>query len=357
MERTLHPMNLLLMMATSIAIPGKAASLEADGRLRVEGASWKETRVFVVPAIGNPYELQLSDTRFTIMLPLQDEYLLSFEREGCPTKQIIVNANVPARMSGQQFTFPFLVTLSYLPEEDRFEYDGPVGFVRYDAAKADFTHSTQYNVKRGKHMIERLEHLRQGPLAAPGVNASTLAAAATSSGTAVSGPAPTEDPIDVPPAEVVNVVPAIPLVERATLERLELRTPPMVVRHLPRDPLGTGDGTFLGTSIAAEEHKVSTADLPKKVDASPVLRAVQHKPRPLVSPPCSCEAQETIIESRRVTYIARAMRDGVCRELRKVVHGYGGVFYFEDARSITARDHEQAISSLATLEVVPVAHR
>ena len=56
-----------------------------------------------------------------------------------------------------------------------------------------------------------------------------------------------------------------------------------------------------------------------------------------------CNEQEMIVEQRRVTYINRASREGSCTELRKVVHAYGAVFYFQDGSSITEWMYQQGM--------------
>lgn len=334
-----------LFLSAAVANTAHATYLEADGRLRVEGASWKDTRVYVVPAFGKPYELELKDTRFTIPLPLQEEYLLSFEHPDCPTKQIVINAHVPEFMSAQGFDFPFLVTLSYLPEEDRFQYEGPVGFVRYSPPTADFIYSTQYNIIRPRKMLERLDDLRQAP-AAPLAPAPILTASGAAGKRSAAGPKGEEVMLERAQLTEISAPPPLPPVVREELDRLAVRPPERLGRKLAYEPVRMNDVTSIGSPIVHVERSAPHAvAVEKKTIAPPTARPVRVVSVSTPQLGTACDEEEALVEPRRVTYIKRISQDGICTELRKVVHAYGGVFFFRNGVSITQRDHEQAIGA------------
>ena len=61
-------------------------------------------------------------------------------------------------------------------------------------------------------------------------------------------------------------------------------------------------------------------------------------------------SEEVIAEPRRTTHIVRFVQStGTVHEYRKVVHVYGGIYYFQDGISITGRAFEEATSDVATV--------
>jgi hypothetical protein len=343
MDLIVRSFSLYLVVIVWAVGPLHAGSVHADGLLRVEGATWQGTRVFIVPATGQAYEFELTSARFTLLLAQNERYMLSFERAGCPTKQVLFDTHIPDGAPSGDLTFPFQVTLTHLPESERFEYEGPVGFVRYSVAAADLVFTTQYRLKQQENMTERLDVLR---LVAPHSEAPQ--------GTPVSSASFIETPLVAVRAEpvlaAVTPVPLAPiataLVERVTVERIAVRGP------------GFSQGTLTFAPIHVEPASLGMLPEREVPSVEPILALEQVAPStskptvPLVdihvdradAPPL-CTHYEVVIESRRVTYITRPKLESGCTELRKVVHAYGAVFYFHDRSSITERMYETALAA------------
>src|SRR5436189_56048 len=55
------------------------------------------------------------------------------------------------------FDFPFQVTLEPRPDGQRFEYAGPVGYIRYYPERKDFGYDTDYSRKADPILAKRME--------------------------------------------------------------------------------------------------------------------------------------------------------------------------------------------------------
>jgi len=323
-----------LLLAATGATVSAAEHVKADGVLRVQGNSWTETRVFVVSNNNDGYEFELNSEKFSMELGLNESYMVSFENPGCPTKQIIFDTNVPERTATREFSFPFQVTLTQMPADAQFEYAGPVGFVQYTKDEADFTYTTDYNVKDQERMMERLELLRN----AGGVrNAPKPSVASAAVIAAVLHTAPA-------PAPVAAIAPvAAPAVVRESLDMMAVRTTGATATTLGAVPAFRGYGNAMGTSIAIERPSVTPATtISKKVQPAVAAKV---RVRTVIAPaqPANCNESETITEGSRIVRITRTVQNGQCTELRKVSHSYGGVFFFQDGVSITDREYTSAI--------------
>lgn len=340
-----------LSLLTALALPSMAATgtLHADGILVVKGAELNGTTITVVPHSAPAYQLPAGTKRFTLSLPVDDYYLVSFTREGCPTKEIYFDATVPAEHVQNDFDFPFMVTLEHLPAERMFSYEGPVGFVRYLHGIEDFGYETQYIVKMQEHLKERMDAVQS-----TGVDPKPASVAYTAM--VVDRPMDGGEPIvraatpelgtvapnvhDVPALvhRVVRPEDDEPVVHYMEPEASVLKEEPVaeVVEELP---------------LPAPAELVVEEPQPLEVEEVPVMNEVPTEVEepvnvPVAITPVWTREEETIIEKRMVVKIVRFTRnDGVKEEFRRVAHAYGQVFFFQDARSITERDY---LGSIAT---------
>jgi hypothetical protein len=75
------------------------------------------------------------------------------------TKQIYFDTSVPVERHASTMEFPFKVTLNPEGRDGVFAYAGPVGIVRYIAAIDDFGYETDYTLKAGAPMVDRIVQL------------------------------------------------------------------------------------------------------------------------------------------------------------------------------------------------------
>ncbi len=162
MERILSyvPIALAALLFSPNVI-AERGTVRADGLFIVQGAGLDRAIVRVIPSNANAYSLPMGTERFVLDLPVNDTYLVSFERPGCPTKEIYFDTSVPVERHTEDFEFRFKVTLEHMEEQRLFSYDGPVGFVRYMHGLKDFGYETKYVMKVNKDLKDRMEEYKE----------------------------------------------------------------------------------------------------------------------------------------------------------------------------------------------------
>lgn len=306
----------VLMLGEGIAHAGEAVSgLRIDGIVRVKKVSPASARVIVVPNEGEVRTITEALSHFTLTLDLQTNYLLSFECNGCVTKQLLFDTHVPAGRAA--YEFPFQVTLEPPPTDAPFAYAGPVGLIRYDPAIADFGYDTDYKIARDEVLTKRLEQVRARSEAAPVPDLQPLpappAAAApvpsASEVTTFMPPAPEKPDVDAPRGPFEELAPTrsevAPLVHPTGERPPPPPVPPAPVRMPPAPPA------------------------PKPVEA------IEEVPRPAAVLEHDGRTEEVIPEKLRVTTIVRIRAEGRITEYRRVAQYYGGVVYFKDGVACT----------------------
>jgi len=350
-----HSRSLAFIALASLALSGFAARgvLQADGILRVKGVDPSTTSITVVPGGAASYTLPGGTSRFVLLLPLDDVYLISVSGEGCPTKEIYFDARVPSEMHAQDFTFPFMVTLEHLTPERMFVYAGPVGFVSYLHPLKDFGYQTQYAVHVDERLKLRMEAMRatgsdpqlfQPAMTARVVdlprgeyNSSSLESADAEYGSTA--------PLTSSFAHRVHVVEAI----AAPAADTALAAPALLPTIKPIEALAPS----LETTQAAPMWDAPTDG--ERV--LPYARSKDNALAPIVSALIVVSwlperTEELITEARMITRIVRftTPSDGII-EFRKVTHAFGAVYYFLGVRSITERAFDEATAPTAVSEL------
>ena len=349
--------TLALAATTGFAARGV---LQADGVLRVKGADLSTTSITVVPNGAPSYSLPIGTKHFTLLLPLDDVYLISVAAVGCPTKEIYLDTRVPVEMHATDFQFPFMVTLEHMAPELMFVYAGPVGFVRYLHPLKDFGYETQYVAQVDESLKLRMETVRatgvdpriSAPMLPARVVDRARGAYSTSSELQTEAGPGTIAPVvsDVAPMfHLVNAV-ALPvplLPEDPTLE-------PSGTRVVVIGPTDVPLPSLLLTGLTSERDE----ELLPVLEPSPILvpaggSPITRKATTLPSGSTNVElrpslrTEELITAARSLTRIVRfsTPSDGVV-EFRKVTHAFGAVYYFQGNRSITERAFEEATAPL-----------
>lgn len=316
-------------MAMSALLFG-SAQLHLDGILIVNGLPLEGSRVIMIAKDGEAQVLTEGLSHFTLRLDLQKDYLVSFERPGCVSKQLRFNTNVPAEnLSPDGFRFPFQVTLEPAPEGQRMEYAGPVGYIHFDGKLNDFSYSTDYRMLKDDFLAKELE-LIQTKLMSEVPSASPVAPhPAHDAGLTASMRKPVM-------AEAIKPVRAQDMVAPVVS-----RTPPMV-------------------------HVLATATAPSPVSLNDIEPGTPHTAHPLslaLSEPARTEAvvmkrlaepldveavpvveKEVQVDSLRVTTIIRLHRGMTTDEYRRVVSYYGGTTYFCNGYACSADTFQRGVN-------------
>ncbi len=298
-------------------------ALYIDGKMRTEGIPFEGVQVAVerdgilVQTLSGPVG------RLQLKLDLQWVYVLTFEREGCLSKQLLFDTHVPFDgLDAGPFNFPFKVTLEANDMGEEFHYAQPVGFIRYFRDKRDFAYDTDYTLGRDplakmeeySHRVSRLTTAPDPTTSASLVitNVAVPAPSAPEASNVSANPAPAEE---IVVALAINEVapPVAPLLQR---KRALLSTPdPVLV------PVAFVRPAPVHAPVAAESF--APAAKPKPV----VTRIVRIPPPEKVVLP-EGRMEELVVEPTYIAKIVRITNDGRTREFRRIVHKYGDVNFF-----------------------------
>jgi len=348
---------LALTLLVSAGVCAERGALKADGIIRVKGADVFGTTVTVVPGNAASYSLFVDARHITLDLPLDDVYLVSVRREGCPTKEVYFDTRVPVEMHASTFDFPFQITLERLSAERMFAYAAPVGFVRYAHTLKDFSYETQYVIRVEEELKQRMKEIQEtgvdpkmiGEVAQARVVDRPRGEYSASLGSSVEESNGTLAPNVREVPRLVHVLsastPTAPAEPRAEegVQRLFPVPVEVATAELPiRVPVRVALAPITTTTRAVAQQaapKMNTAMVPSQSEVRVVPSASNttfHKP---------ARTEELITEPRRVTRIVRfTAPTGAVQEYRMVRHAFGGVYYFQDSRSITERDFAQGVA-------------
>lgn len=337
----MHPLR-SVSFSCIVVIAGSlcAEVLHTDGIIRVRNGNWRNARITVVPEFSEPFEIDLTSSKFELDLPLYSTYLLRAEHTGCSTKEVIFDCTVPPHFGQTHFTFPFQIDLEVESSDTIYPYAGPVGLVTFDEGLADFTYVTDYTRIHGVATLSAL-HARMPdsrldqPFADPAMERS-LGNGSTSD-VEISG----ADPLGVSP-QVVDIA---SMEEQAMLAETLWDEP---VRKPAGGP-STPDVTLANPT--AEEKKTvpaanaSSGSTPAAVVVKSAARKVRIVNTPVEVEEGPCGTRTFREEPRCLVWIHRVPSAEGCTEFRKVVHAYGGVFYFHEGRSVTEEVYRTLLSA------------
>ena len=380
---TLLPILLGALGMAPSALHASRGMLNADGILVVKSADISSARITIVPQNAAAYGLEVGTKRFTLRLPVNDTYLVSFVREGCPTKEVYFDTRVPVEFTTRDFAFPFQVTLEHVSPERMFAYEGPVGFVRYQHPLTDFGYEAQYVVKVEDELHERMKEMEVTGTDPKVMSAlSAMVVDVSRDGTERVERTATPSLEELNTAPIVSEVPKLvhtvsapgasePEVVYATDEEPMMAQPEPLVEEAP---------VVVEAIVSVPAFSAPVASAPPAVKAAPSIPRTRALPvaaaKPMVNPEPTNEVsaevsasmqaasmvkhreEEVLVDRRMVTRVVRFVRaDGVVTdELRKVTHAYGAVFYFHNEQSITERAFreltaaEDVASSLSVFE-------
>ena len=280
---------LVMLLALPVVCTDVRNALFIDGQVRASGVPLDGTRVIIERDGVQINVLTGNVARVDLRLDLGHVYLLSFEREGCMTKELLFDTNVPEEsLALAPFTFPFKVTLEKRDLDATFRYAKPVGYIRYHETKKDFDFDTDHALHR-----DRLVRSKR----------------AQASSVRNLEPVGTGSVVSDGPSTVHDAAKAAPEPNAIT----STREPP-----LPDQ---------MAVSWSAGQH----------VD-SPTLRVRQAvAPGPgqdLALPPTpDGRTDELIVEPTYVARVVRITHMGRTREYRRVAHRFGETHYFLDGSS------------------------
>lgn len=309
----------------SLSVLTWGAGLNLDGIMMVKGMSMTGARVIILGPDRSPRVLTEDLAHFTLRLELNTEYLLSFEREGCVSKQLQFNTSVPVGYPvGEGFYFPFQVTLEPLPKGQHFAYAGPVGSIHFDKYINAFGYDTDYRAAKDEVLTKRLELARTeiDQKATGDMVPAAVAVFGRSEGTAAMAPA-------VTPVTAYEVI--APTVSRTAPMVHVLETPEQGKKVVP---------SYTETlHVALEELRPSRP--------GPELLALGTTPEEnkMQSPAAMPTYRWKDVKADRLHVITTIKTQEEEREVeyRRVVSYFGGVTYFRNGQPCSQVIYQQGI--------------
>lgn len=338
------------VLAWSCAISTVTAdrgTLHADGVLSVKGAREGRARVTVMPMDKPAYMLPQGLSRFVLDLELDNTFLITFEQEGCVTKELYFDTTVPVEQHTAEFSFPFKVTLEDHGHAGAFTYAGPVGFIRYHAEITDFGYETDYTIKVDDSFHQRMAVLKSTGTDPKLAIAMPLAAKVVTTSYHRPGEAAPEPEVSIGEGTLAPIKSEVPrLVHRtggdATAFSVVADAPapaPVVVEVI--EPVAVNIVPVIEEPVLAiptPKIEPVRAAPPEVIEASvpAVVPVVVDRPAvtPVV-PGLGAREEQLIVERNRVITIVRIIHpDGHATEYRRVQHRYGAIFFFKDGLSV-----------------------
>ena len=144
-SNSLRPLVLLVSLVSVLGVFAQNG-FTIYGKMRVDGGSVDGCRV-VVYRNGEKVRTVTEDLRkFSMPLDLNQNYILSFEKDGFVTKKLSFDTHAPAE-AVQKGLMPFDFVVSLFKQYDGVNtvvFNQPVGVIRYSEALGDFDYDTDY---------------------------------------------------------------------------------------------------------------------------------------------------------------------------------------------------------------------
>jgi hypothetical protein len=342
----LRPLVLILAMAGVLGAFAQNG-FTIYGKLRVDGGSVDGCRV-VVYRNGVKVHTVTDDLRkFSMPLDLNQNYILSFEKDGFVTKKLSFDTHAPASaVQGGLLPFDFVVSLFK-------QYDGvntvvfnqPVGMIRYSAELGDFDYDTDYTksiqsalkevedavAKKkaeehdngGKAEKAKAEAARQQAQQAAEAERTAQAKAKADAEAAkqLAAKAKQEAEAKVTADAVRKSPPKPPVQPRPAPAKRETR--PTVSAEVNR---GSDQRNVAIPGNGVETSHVETANVHMGIEPRPKFASTSATP---------VRHKELIVEPNQVVVVVRVEEPQHTVEYKKVVRKYGGTYYFKDGISCT----------------------
>ncbi|HMQ76343.1 MAG TPA: carboxypeptidase-like regulatory domain-containing protein [Flavobacteriales bacterium] len=374
------------VLLTSMAFAQRAFTI--TGRVKVEGGGLENTKVVVYKNGEKDRVLTSGLGKFNLDLTLNANYVLSFEKDGFVTKKLVFDTKVPADAAANGFS-PFEFAVSLFKQYDDINivvFNQPVGMIRYEASVDDFDYDTDYTKsiqsqlqtvmeqveqKQAEEQQQAKEQEKQAAEAAKAkaqaeveakkaadaakkeeakrkaaeeAEAERLAAAERKAEEERKAAEARKAEEDRKAAAAAAKSAPPPQPAAAVVSREEPPPPPPMPRvtrnRLAARVVEGEDGRRTQDPVAGDE--------PSPVRPAQAQQGSEDRPEEPVILAEVVREEELIVEPNKVMTVIRLEREGVSTEFKRIVHKWGGVFYFKNGDSCTREVYES--EALATAE-------
>lgn len=344
---------LLLAVLTSALVAQEKFTI--NGRLKVESGSLAGSRL-VVYKNGEKHRVISTDlNRFSLDLDLNENYLLSFEKDGFVTKKLSFKTTVPAGSKALGYT-PFDFVVSLFKQYDGVNivvFNQPVGLIRYDRTIGDFDYDTDYTksiqsaldaaqaevIQKQKEEARKEEEARKqreqerkasAKAETKAAKEAAQQAKAQARQEALEAKAVVEEPRPVAPPEP-EPEPVAPS-PRTPRPKPPVYSAGRTVASVPKPVEGSDMRRALAPVMGHEPSPIQPATPRMAEEARPLEEAVTE---PVV------RHKDVIVQPHEVVTVIRVEQGDRMTEYRRVARKYSGVFYFKNGKSCSQLIYEQ----------------
>ncbi len=377
MIRTFHALILLVLASAAIA----QGRFTINGRLKIENGDLNGARVVVYKNGQKERVLTADLSKFSLDLELNENYILSFEKQGSVSKKLSFNTRVPPEAAVRTFT-PFDFSVSLFKQYDDLNmvvFNQPVGSIRYEPALSDFDYDMDYTKSiqaKLQEAMEQVERRQKEDAQREAAEAKQRAAeekalakkkAEEEKQALAQAKAEEKAKEEVAREEQRKAAEAAQLAQARKKEEQAKQVTASAAASTPKaTPEPSKQGTSEGSPkpvIGADKTPASrpaptiiaTGTIAEPVMGEESRRSIQpilaSEVRPEEIPEQSRRErnEELIEEPNKLTTIVKIAEGGIITEYRRVFHRWGGTFYFKNgiACSRTIYDQEAFGESLA----------
>lgn len=367
-----------------------------NGRLKMESGDLSDARAVVYKDGVKERTITSGLNKFSLDLELNANYIVSFEKEGYVSKKISFNTKAPAEAISGGFT-PFDYAVSLFKQYDDVNivvFNQPVGLIRYDERSGDFDYDTDYTKSIQSQLQQVLEEVdkkqkeEENSEKEKAAKAAVAAKAQAKAEAEAAKQAAAKEKADAEAAKQAaakakadaeaekEAEAAAKAAEKQKAEEVRKEKPPVV-------PVLEPEPVLAEQPVRKQEppaHKPAVQRAPEvhpgllskavveedgRRSAEPTIReeeprvemaraVVQHETPapPAIDGSDVVRDEELIVEPSRVTTVVTLSTGDRKDEYRKVVHKWGGLYYFKNGNTCTqevydreARDEQLAGAS------------
>jgi len=379
---------LALFVSVLVFAQGK---FTVNGRMKVEGSDLGAARAVVYKDGQKERTITTGLSKFSLDLALNANYIISFEKDGFVAKKISFNTRVPAEAISNGFT-PFDFAVSLFKQYDDINmvvFNQPVGVIRYESGIGDFDYDTDYTKsiqsqlqqalvqveKKQKEeaaaaedqtvraKVEEKEKARAEAEAQKQAAAQQTAQAKKDAEVKKQAEAEAEQARQETARKEQEI--ARREVERQAVEaqrveeerKAQLRTaealkpvpttppPAPTVKKEPPPPPRTQRNMLLAKASEVQDTRRTatpvTAEEASRVAAARLAAGDEDRPLVVVATTEIIRTEELIVEPSKVMTVVCLETAGVKTEYRKIIHKWGGTFYFKDGKTCSQQIYER----------------
>ena len=372
----------LLLLLAPFAMQAQGR-FTVNGRMKIEGGDLSNTRAVVYKNGAKERTLTNNLNKFSLDLEIGHSYVIAFEKDGYVSKKISFNTNAPAEAAANGFT-PFDFAVSLFKQYDDINivvFNQPVGMIRYDEKTGDFDYDTDYTKSIQSQLQQVLAQVEQkqaqeeqaekegATRAAEEAKAKAKAEAEAQKQAAAKAKADAEakkqadakakadaeaakraaDEQAKANAEVARKIePPAPKPEPVKKTEVKAEKPAPAAtppeKKLPPPPAPARTVTA-SKAITGEDQRRAITPVVRE-EASRVAKArtnirEESRPEEEVAEAHVEMDQQTLVEPTRVTTVVTVKAGETVDEYRKVIHKWGGLFYFKNGETCTQEAYQR----------------